>query len=572
MAFRKCVTNRVNNNSSVHYIPKRDEHTHQVRLSFHWKRILKFVFYVSVLITFAVYMASQSYQTSEKVCYKRVGCFFVSGPWLARPNVLNFYPQSPAFINTTFIATSRKNWNGQLAKARHSSNYYNGFRSFLWGNEDDVIFLIHGFTDDSSTWMLTLKDAYLNLRDTTVILVDWSRGASGYYPQIVANTRVVAREISLFIRYVKTLWITPKRIHLVGHSLGAHIASYVGKSIGNVYQITALDPAFPLFEGFPSPIRLHKEDAKHVLIFHSNIGPWGLGMKNPVGSVSIYLNNGRDQKGCTPMTSILNEPLKLDTGLEYGLMNLKDVIVCSHRRAYEILEDILKSLANSTQSKFLAYSVVEMESESKKVNYSFCLRNIDSCWELQENTATFFQLPEHFSSTNSVFFMPTTDKSPFCARLAFLEIEVCNLQITTVDLLQISYNAFGEEVVIYSGQIYKNLKIEYWIEFSCDSLVQQDKLNLELSLTVLSRLPGSIEEIKKIFQSRSSRNTWDRVICFSELHLSHSINDKEILVRSVPKKEIPMMMFYDMCHVIPFQTIETNKQTNYFFDKLKGLF
>lgn len=78
-------------------------------------------------------------------------------------------------------------------------------------------------------------------------------------------------------------------MHLVGHSLGSQIAGYVGKSFVNtsyepIQQITALDPAFPLFDGYSPKIRLHKSDARHVLVIHSNVGPWGLGMKNPVGT------------------------------------------------------------------------------------------------------------------------------------------------------------------------------------------------------------------------------------------------------------------------------------------------
>lgn len=73
----------------------------------------------------------------------------------------------------------------------------NDLRNFSWGNGEFIIFIIHGYTDDAQGWMQSLKDAFLSVSDATVVLVDWKFGAAGYYPQVVANTRVVAREIFL---------------------------------------------------------------------------------------------------------------------------------------------------------------------------------------------------------------------------------------------------------------------------------------------------------------------------------------------------------------------------------------
>lgn len=212
-----------------------------------------------------------------------------------------------------------------------------------------------------------------------------------------------------------------KRIHLVGHSLGSHIAGYVGKDITypqSVHQITALDPAFPLFEGFPSEIRLHRMDAQHVLVIHSNVGPWGLGMEYPVGSVDIYLNNGRDQRGCTPMELIIKEPLNLQTSsinLNGFATDLKELLACSHRRAYEILEHILWSLKDFSSNGYLfvAYPMF-LEGKYKTVRHSLCSEGVNKdCWVLGWNKRqTFFQLPT--SSETSVFFMPTSDKNSFC--------------------------------------------------------------------------------------------------------------------------------------------------------------
>lgn len=64
--------------------------------------------------------------------------------------------------------------------------------------------------------------------------------------QVSGNTRVVGREIA---RLIKALHIDPKKLHLIGHSLGSHISAYAAKETPNTARITALDPAQPAFEG-----------------------------------------------------------------------------------------------------------------------------------------------------------------------------------------------------------------------------------------------------------------------------------------------------------------------------------
>lgn len=63
--------------------------------------------------------------------------------------------------------------------------------------------------------------------------------------------------------------INYKSIHLIGHSLGAHIAGNVGKYFnGNIQRITGLDPANPLFFQL-STDSIHHTDATFVDIIHT---------------------------------------------------------------------------------------------------------------------------------------------------------------------------------------------------------------------------------------------------------------------------------------------------------------
>jgi len=59
-----------------------------------------------------------------------------------------------------------------------------------------------------------------------VITVDWERGAAGpSYSQAVANTELVGRQTGLFLVDMMALGVKPSDIHMVGFSLGAHVAA-----------------------------------------------------------------------------------------------------------------------------------------------------------------------------------------------------------------------------------------------------------------------------------------------------------------------------------------------------------
>ena len=72
-----------------------------------------------------------------------------------------------------------------------------------------------------------------------VITVGWGGGSGFPYSQAVANTRVVAAEISRMLQYLQTTTgISMDLVHVIGHSLGAHIAGYVGNRIQGIGRIT----------------------------------------------------------------------------------------------------------------------------------------------------------------------------------------------------------------------------------------------------------------------------------------------------------------------------------------------
>ncbi|XP_048506017.1 lipase member H-A-like [Athalia rosae] len=87
-------------------------------------------------------------------------------------------------------------------------------------------------------------------------------------------------------------------IHIIGFSLGAHVAGFAGKNVklGVVRRITGLDPALPMFIAKDSAKRLHQTDAVYVDIIHTCAGT--LGIKSHIGHADFYPNGGSEQSGC----------------------------------------------------------------------------------------------------------------------------------------------------------------------------------------------------------------------------------------------------------------------------------
>jgi acetyl esterase/lipase len=73
-----------------------------------------------------------------------------------------------------------------------------------------------------------------------VIAVDWSGGNRFPYNQAVANTVIAAAVIRQLLQAMVNMGAQPQQIHLIGHSLGAHISSYVGREFHNLGRISGL--------------------------------------------------------------------------------------------------------------------------------------------------------------------------------------------------------------------------------------------------------------------------------------------------------------------------------------------
>lgn len=104
-----------------------------------------------------------------------------------------------------------------------------------------------------------------------------------------------------FVRgLIKNSKVSPGRIQIVGHSLGAHISGFIGKYIKrefneNIGKIVALDPANVIFD---SGDGLLKDDAAIVAVIHTDGGDSG--KKDAFGTIDFFPNGGSAvQPGCS---------------------------------------------------------------------------------------------------------------------------------------------------------------------------------------------------------------------------------------------------------------------------------
>ncbi|CAJ1060492.1 lipoprotein lipase [Xyrichtys novacula] len=180
-----------------------------------------------------------------------------------------------------------------------------------------------------------------------VIVVDWLVRASQHYPTSAAYTKLVGRDVAKFVSWLqKELQLPWDRIHLLGYSLGAHVAGVAGDLTDHkISRITGLDPAGPTFEHADNQNTLSRDDAQFVDVLHTNTRgspDRSIGIQRPVGHIDIYPNGGTFQPGCDIQNTLLGIA---SAGLK-GLQNMDQLVKCSHERSIHLFID---SLLNSQQ-------------------------------------------------------------------------------------------------------------------------------------------------------------------------------------------------------------------------------
>ncbi|XP_017769255.1 PREDICTED: uncharacterized protein LOC108557306 [Nicrophorus vespilloides] len=163
--------------------------------------------------------------------------------------------------------------------------------------------VVHGYGGLSLDFATkNVTEAYREI-GYNVIVVDWSRiAAVPCYPAAFLNTWHVGQCTAILTVSLSKMGISPDRIHIIGFSLGAHVASFASnhlqKTLGVPYsRITGLDPALPFFATTNNEWKLDASDAPFVDVLHTNAGSFG--KLEAIGHVDFYINGGSLQPNCT---------------------------------------------------------------------------------------------------------------------------------------------------------------------------------------------------------------------------------------------------------------------------------
>ncbi|GAB1301864.1 Endothelial lipase [Apodemus speciosus] len=212
-----------------------------------------------------------------------------------------------------------------------------------------TFFIIHGWTMSGmfESWLHKLVSALqMREKDANVVVVDWLPLAHQLYTDAVNNIRVVGQRVAGLLDWLQEKEeFSLENVHLIGYSLGAHVAGYAGNfvkgTVGRIMASTRLDPAGPMFEGVDINRRLSPDDADFVDVLHTYTLSFGLsiGIRMPVGHIDIYPNGGDFQPGCG-FNDIIGS-------FAYG--TISEIVKCEHERAVHLFVD---SLVNQDKPSF----------------------------------------------------------------------------------------------------------------------------------------------------------------------------------------------------------------------------
>uniref|UniRef100_A0A673CJ37 Lipase, member Ib n=1 Tax=Sphaeramia orbicularis TaxID=375764 RepID=A0A673CJ37_9TELE len=180
-------------------------------------------------------------------------------------------------------------------------------------------FVIHGYrpTGAPPIWIDHIVHLLAEQEDMNIIVMDWNKGAANLnYFTAVTYTREAALNLTGFIMTMEVRnGASLSSVHLIGVSLGAHLAGFVGENLkGKIGRITGLDPAGPMFTSATPGERLDPSDAMFVDVLHTDMNSFGLNGAH--GHIDFYANGGADQPGC---------PKTIFAGKSY--------FVCDHQRS-----------------------------------------------------------------------------------------------------------------------------------------------------------------------------------------------------------------------------------------------
>lgn len=160
--------------------------------------------------------------------------------------------------------------------------------------------IIHGWKGHYTQNEVTkITKAWLSRGSYNIITVDWPQARTLLYSSAVIAVGDVGIKVATMITCLRSKYRMPMdTVHVIGYSLGAHVAGYAGKAVDGrqIHTIIGLDPARPLFDFNQPKMRLSATDAQYVEIVHTNGNFYGF--REPIGTIDFYVNGGMWQPYC----------------------------------------------------------------------------------------------------------------------------------------------------------------------------------------------------------------------------------------------------------------------------------
>ncbi|XP_026319514.1 pancreatic triacylglycerol lipase-like [Hyposmocoma kahamanoa] len=178
----------------------------------------------------------------------------------------------------------------------------NSVRNSHYSGNRPLKVVVHGWNSNgNSDSSVIVRDAFLDVSDCNVIVVDWRGLANGLYTTAVNGVPGIGQHLGDFLNWLISNhggnW---NNVHLVGFSLGSHVVGNAGRQSGRrASRITGLDPAGPQWGNNGNA--LNGNDGIYVEAIHTDGGL--LGIYDPIGNSNFYPNGGRNpQPGCSIST------------------------------------------------------------------------------------------------------------------------------------------------------------------------------------------------------------------------------------------------------------------------------
>ncbi|GFU32154.1 pancreatic triacylglycerol lipase [Nephila pilipes] len=331
-------------------------------------------------------------------CMEGLGCFYTGPPF--------FHPLNRAISLSPIDSPTPKF--RLFTPANPDSPYLleiskESLRNSSFDPKLETKIFIHGFltTLSEDDLRFKTKDALLEIGKYNIIIVDWTDYNGAPYEQAVANTRVIGAIVAKLIKLImKETRISPRSVHMIGHSLGAHTAGYAGERISNIGRITGLDPAGPCFQNAPAEVRLDPTDALFVDVIHTDgasIVIRGLGMNDPLGHMDFFPNGGSLQHGCVRTSqsdSVAGRAINFTAAWVFNS--------CDHDRANQYFHESIKSKCKFESVKCDSYEDYEE----------------DKCVKSNSTSAYMGFYARKMSKLESPakFYLRTNAEAPFCTK------------------------------------------------------------------------------------------------------------------------------------------------------------